>query len=347
MQYATSQRTVDGQPHQDLSKAAATDLNNLIEGYKLCARAEGKSEKTILSSISAVRYFADFVRSLGIATDAKFITAEHLRLFIRHLQQVNKYLEHPYSRTQEQRLSPHSVNTYVRAIRAFWSWLAAEELIEENALARVKPPKVPKRITRTLSDKEMLRLVSSVDLASCNGFRDRVIVLVLLDCALRAGELVSLTVDDIDFAQGVMKVKGKGSKERMVPFGARVAKELWKYLLKHRPQPEVPSCQNLFLTRNGRPLTVNRVEKVVRSLKEKAGLSGLKLSPHTLRHTGATAFLRSGGDCFALQKLLGHTSLDMTRHYADLADTQVKAAHRLHSPIDNLGLPPSRKPKRR
>ena len=92
---------------------------------------------------------------------------------------------------------------------------------------------------------------------------------------------------------------------------------------------------------------MNRVEKVLSSLKEKAGLTDFKCSPHTLRHSSATAFLRTGGDCFALQKFLGHTRLDMTRHYADLADTQVKAAHRLHSPIDNLGIPPSSKPRKR
>ena len=161
-------------------------------------------------------------------------------------------------------------------------------------------------------------------------------ILVLLDTGLRASELVGLAVSDVNLDDGLLKVYGKGNKERVVPIGARVQRALWKYLQRHRPQPANPLCPILFLTASGRPITVDRLRTIIKKYASKAGIEGVRCSPHTFRHTFAVSYLRNGGDIFSLQRILGHSSLDIVRIYVNLAVADVKACHRRFSPADNM-----------
>lgn len=321
------------------SPSATMEMEKLLDGYEICARAEGKSEKTIASMRTAVRLFASFLRSQGLPTDVTQIGTAEPRAFINHLRTVNKYQDHPFSRPQDKNLSPFTINGYVRAIRAFWSWMLAEEFIEKNPLARVRAPKVPQRLMPTLGEKEQQAVIGSIDRSTSIGFRDYAMVLMMIDSGVRVGELVGLAIDDIDFEQGMARVLGKGSKERLVPFGAVVAKALWKYLYRYRGEPETPPCRSFFLTREGRPMTVNRVEKRMAEYREQAGIEERRCTPHVLRHTFATRYLELGGDPLTLRRILGHTRLEMTRQYVHQSDTKIKAAHRLYSPVDNMRLP--------
>ncbi len=113
---------------------------------------------------------------------------------------------------------------------------------------------------------------------------------------------------------------------------------LWKYISRFRPEPANPNCDFVFLTAGGRPITRNRIQKRMALYGERAGLKGVRCSPHTLRHTAAVSFLRNGGDVFSLQRILGHSTLAMTRHYCELADVDVNRAHTTASPVDNLRL---------
>ena len=108
---------------------AVMDLMVLLGGYRLCAQAEGKSEKTVAIMTTAITLFVEFLRGEGLSTDVSEIGASELRAFIRHLQERSKYPRHPFNRPEEKKLSPFTTNGYVRAIRAFWSWLLAEEQI--------------------------------------------------------------------------------------------------------------------------------------------------------------------------------------------------------------------------
>jgi len=164
------------------------------------------------------------------------------------------------------------------------------------------------------------------------------IILVLLDTGLRVSELTSLGLPDVRLAEGVLKVFGKGRKERLIPIGKTSQRVLWNYVNRYRPQPVNPRCDLVFLTKDGWPLTKNRIQKLMMKYGKRAGIEGVRCSPHTLRHTGAVMFLRNGGDVFNLQRLLGHSSLEMTRHYCELADVDVKRAHSIASPVDNLNL---------
>ena len=143
------------------------------------------------------------------------------------------------------------------------------------------------------------------------------VILVLLDTGLRVSELTSLMLKDVRLAEGILKVFGKSRKERLIPIGKASQRILWNYINRYRPEPAKPRCDLVFLTKN-------RVQKMMMKHGKKADIKGVRCSPHTLRHTGAVIFLRNGGDVFNLQRLLGHSSLEMTRHYCELADVDVK-----------------------
>ena len=168
------------------------------------------------------------------------------------------------------------------------------------------------------------------------GVRDLALISFYLDTACRHSEDANLQMEDLDIQAGRAKVVGKGQRERYVFFGINVRKTLWKYVKTSRPEPESPFFNNVFLTHDGRPLGKKRVEAIVKKYGQKAGITGVRLSPHTLRHTACVMYVRNRGDLFSLQALTGHSSLTVLRNYVNLDDADLQAAHTRYSPIDNL-----------
>jgi len=293
-------------------KNQGTQLDSLFRGYKLCARTEGKSENTITITTTSISAFRRFLNSKGYSIDVVDISAREIREFILHLQQIITFEHHPITRPQNKGLSGHSINCYLRAIRAFWSWLVVEEFIITNPFTKVKFPKPPKKVIATFSTKQITSILKTINTSTPAGFRDYTMILMLLDTGLRASELVGLTFDNVNLEDGMVKVFGKGSKERFVPIGAKVQKILWKYLQRYRPQPANPLCTALFLNAGGDPLTTDRLRAKVEKYARKSAIEGVRCSPHTFRHTFAISYLRNGGDVFSLQRILGHSSLEIT-----------------------------------
>ena len=226
----------------------------------------------------------------------------------------------------------------MRSIKSFWSWLITEGIIERTPFSIVKVPKAQKKIINTFSVTQLKELLDTINVSTAEGFRDYTVILTLLDTGLRISELTGLKIEDIRLEDGLLKVMGKGGKERLIPFGRVVQRMLWRYISQYRPEPLNPRCDVVFLSMGGRPLTRNHFRLRMSRYGLKVGLQGVRCSPHTLRHTAAVNFLRNGGDVFSLQRLLGHTTLEMTRHYCELADVDVKRAHMTASPVDNLDL---------
>ena len=318
-------------------KITSTELLSLMSGYSLCAQTEGKSKNTIAIVTRSTTYLHNFLSSNGLSTDVTQIGSMEMRAFILYLQQKRCFSNHPYSKAQLRGLSGHTINTYMRSIRAFWSWLVEEKITESNPFSKLKIPKPPKKIITTFSQHQ-IELLLSVTGGSAEGYRGVVIVLTLLDTGLRVNELINLKMEDVWLEEGLIKVLGKGNKERLVPLGKQIRKLLWRYINQYRPEPALPNLDNLFLTHDGRPLTKNRVESIMKHYGRMAGLTGVRCSPHTLRHTFAINFLRNDGDIFSLQKILGHSSLEMTRRYCELANVDIKKAHAIASPVDNLAI---------
>jgi site-specific recombinase XerD len=278
-----------------------------------------------------MRYFGEF---LGEKQDIQEITADDLRRFIIALQRTPKFRHHPFNRPQEAKLSPQSIETYARAIRAFFGYLYREELIPKNPMQRVKMPKVPMKVVPTFSAVEIEKLLSIPDKSYGTGFRNYALMLTFVDTAARLSEIAMLRQEDIDLDNGYLRVMGKGEKERYIPIGHKVSKALLKYKLKFRPEPV--GTDAFWLSVDGSALTKERIEKIVANCGKIAGLK--RCYPHKLRHTSSVLYLRNGGDPFSLQKKLGHSSLQMTRHYSNLADSDVKAMHMKYGVADKLNV---------
>jgi integrase/recombinase XerD len=307
-------------------------LQDALVAYRTYARAEGKSPKTIDWVARAVGYFADFLGPEPPEIGA--ITGDDLRRFVIALKDRPKFANHPYNRQKKEKVSLVSIDTYCRGIRSFFSFLKRENFVEENVMEKVKTPKIPETVTPTFSEKELVRLLAQVNKTTDEGFRDYCIIMTFIDTGIRLSELLDLKVDDVDFEQNYFKVMGKGRKERFVPFGRKVAKLLMKYQMKHRPEPL--GTDHFWLRRDGQPLSTKRVQKVLRVYGRKAGFK--RCYPHKLRHTSAVTYLRNGGDIFSLQKKLGHRSLVMTRHYSNLADSDVRSQHMKYGVADRLNI---------
>lgn len=213
-----------------------------------------------------------------------------------------------------------------------------EGCLSQNPTRRLKVPKAPKAIIETFSDAQIHRLIRAIDQRSAVGCRDYCIILVFLDTGVRLSELVTLELPNLHQDQAYFKGLGKGTKGRIVPIGAHVQKALWKYIHKYRPEPFHANIQNVFLSRDGRALSPSSVYDRISKYGKRAGLQGVRCSPHTFRHTFAKNFLLNGGDVFTLQKILGHSSLEVVRMYVNLASDDVQVQHRKASPVDWLKL---------
>lgn len=237
-----------------------------------------------------------------------------------------------YNPQRSQPVSPISVQTYARDIRAFFGHLSAEEMIASNPMVRMKLPKAPVKVVPTFTSADIERLLRVPDKNKSTGFRDFTLMLTFIDTQARLSELINLDDKDVDIEGGFLRLMGKGSKERIVPIGTRVSRVLLRYRLKYRPQPV--GTDAFWLSEGGNQLKPTRVQFLIRRYGKKAGLE--RCYPHKLRHTASVLYLRNGGDPFSLQKMLGHTSLQMTRHYCNLADADVKQAHVKFGVADRL-----------
>jgi len=160
--------------------------------------------------------------------------------------------------------------------------------------------------------------------------------MLLLDTGLRMGELINLKMEDAHMTEGLLKVMGKGKKERIVPMGSNAQRALQRYLFRYRHKPFHPGIDNVFLSVLGKPLTENSIKLIFSRLAKKSGV--VRLHAHLCRHTFATRFLINGGDVFTLQQILGHSTLEMVRHYVNLATNHVAIQHQRFSPLDRLNL---------
>ncbi len=310
------------------------DLNHLTENMVLVLQSEGKSPGTTSWYRDNLKRFANYLADQHCSLIVKDISVADVRDFIRYLQSgVVKWEGRPNQ--QEVPLSASTVHGYVRTIKAFWSWLLREGYIDHNVMTAVRPPKVPSKVIKTFSLEQIRLLLSTPDRSNARGFRQYLIILVLLDTGIRLSEFINLTIQQMDISQSCFRIMGKGNKERIVPFGSQVAKVLIKYMTKYRPEPVTPRVTQVLLSEEGYPMKKRELESVITRLGKRAGISGVRCSPHTFRHSFARQFLVNGGNIFALQKLLGHSSLQVVRIYVNLVEGDIAEQHRKYSPVDN------------
>ena len=307
------------------------DLQNLIKGFELSCQTEGKSPKTIEWYTCFLRRFLQFLQLNIHPTNVNEIDKNHIRAFILYLQQQAKT---PHTKKP---LSSSTVQGYIRTLKVFFSWLLREEYIESNPMNRIPVPRAPIKVINTFNNEHINKLATLCHISNGTGYRNLTIILLLLDSGIRVNELVNIDISDLDLTEGYIKIrKAKGNKERLIPVGSIVQKSLWKYINQYRPQPLTRKVTMLFLSEHGLPLTRSGVQQMLRRYGKIAGVTEVRCSPHTFRHTFAKCYLLNGGDIFSLQKILGHSSLASVRLYLNLFAADLKKQHQQFSPVDNL-----------
>ncbi|MDX2006599.1 MAG: tyrosine-type recombinase/integrase [Meiothermus sp.] len=230
-------------------------------------------------------------------------------------------------------LKPATVANYDRALRVALSWLHANGYIPQNPLAKLPRPKDKTEQVRPFTPDEIARILESCQRRT-HSRRAMALVLLLLDTGIRSGEAANLTLRDIDWAEGLIRVNGK-TGERVVPFGRRARRALLAYIDRERKVPS-PSINSLFVAAQG-AMDVESLNSFITRIVRAAGLTRDKVGPHTFRHTFSVEFLKAGGNVFTLQRILGHGRLVTTQRYVNLLTEDVKEAHRRFSPVDRMG----------
>jgi integrase/recombinase XerD len=269
----------------------------------------GLSENSLASYEADLRAFAGF---LGERSARLEETTEHV-LFL--------YLVHLRSKG----LGSRSMARHLSSLRGLFQFLTGERLVKENPAVLLENPKLTRLLPDVLSREEVDRLLCQPDMRHKLGFRDRAMLELLYAAGLRVTELVSLEILDYDAQTGLVRVFGKGSKERLVPLHQTAQRYLEEYLNFWRPSfgPQDPQ---IFLNRSGKGLSRQAVWKIIGRHALSAGITK-DISPHTLRHSFATHLLEGGADLRTVQTLLGHADISATEIYTHVQSGRLKAVH--------------------
>ena len=224
-------------------------------------------------------------------------------------------------------VAPTTLGRKVACLRSFYRHLRLEETIVHDPTADLHGPRKPQRLPRVLSREEVRRLLEQPRGSAPLALRDRALLEVMYACGLRASEAVALELGDLDLEEGLLRARGKGAKERIVPVGRQALAAMSVYLRSGRPELVANRVQTrLLVNHRGSQLTRQGLYKIVQGHARRAGLQE-KMSPHTLRHTFATHLLAGGCDLRSLQEMLGHADLATTQVYTHLSADRLKDAY--------------------
>jgi integrase/recombinase XerD len=229
--------------------------------------------------------------------------------------------------------SPRSNARLLSALRAFSAWQLRRGARADDPTALLEPPKLPKSLPKALTESQVDALLAAPEVDAPEGLRDRAMLELMYACGLRVSELVDLPATAVNLRQGVLRVQGKGGKERLVPLGEEAQAWLQRYLDTARPAlAGRRSSAALFVTARGEAPTRQQFWGTVKRCAAAAGIDPSRISPHGLRHSFATHLLNHGADLRALQMLLGHSSLSTTQIYTLVAREHLKQLHARHHP---------------
>ena len=296
-------------------------ISQALQEFLIGHQIKGNSPHT-------VRYYnkniAQFMAFTGdIQTDN--ISLSHLREYYLHLT--------------SKPITSITIQTYIRAVRAFITWCYMEEYIPVNICDKFRLPKAKRKAIDILTDNEIQSLISCFNTKTDTGLRNLCICLLMLDSGLRMNEVVTLKMSSLHIQESYIIVTGKGDKERFVPIGLNTKKHLLKYMSQYRnyTHGETP----LFVKVRTIPIENSTIKQLFRKLKIQSEIP--RLRAHLLRHTFATRYLDNGGDIYSLQSILGHTTLEMVKKYIHTTPWKTAITFSHFSPIDNLTEKP-RKP---
>lgn len=268
----------------------------------------GLSRNTLEAYRSDLQQFGEFLSRHGLS--AVDLAPSQLAEFITELAA---------GRAGRAACAPATLQRKVACLRSFYRYLRREQLIDHDPARELRAPRLPARLPHVLSRDEILRLLSQPRGNSPTASRDRALLETMYACGLRASEAIGLELADLDLELGVVRTRGKGSKERLVPIGSQAIDRLRAYLEVARPKlVGLGDETHVFVNRRGAALSRQGLYKIVQRHARSAGLER-RMSPHTLRHTFATHLLAGGCDLRSLQEMLGHADIATTQIYTHLS----------------------------
>ncbi len=278
----------------------------------------GLSENTLSAYRQDLQQFGDWLGQRPGAHNLLEVSGDDIR---RYLDARHK-----------QRISTRSNARMISSLRNFYRYLYREKAIHADPMLLIDSPRQGRSLPKSLSEADVEALLAAPDITTVLGLRDRCMLEVLYACGLRVSELVGLELAGVNLRQGVLRINGKGGKQRLVPLGEEAIDWLEKYWAEARPGLLVGrQSEALFVSRLGRGMTRQAFWQLI---KRHAGRAGIDrpLSPHTLRHAFATHLLNNGADLRVVQILLGHSDLSTTQIYTHVAKARLKTLHEVHHP---------------
>jgi integrase/recombinase XerD len=276
------------------------------------------SVNTIKSYRTDLNSLINFLKGKKIK-DPSEITFQHLTSFFKVISKLE--------------LSSRSSARYYSSIKGFFKYLFANGYLEKNPMERLSAPKISKGLPIVLNLNEVEKILDCPDTSTKLGLRDKALLETFYACGLRVSEMINLKVADLFLNEEIIRVFGKGSKERLIPIGSSAIKWIEEYLIKSRPLlvKKTKSENYLYLNSRGTKLSRMGIWKIVKQNSEYAGMKK-EVHPHTFRHSFATHLLEGGADLRAVQEMLGHADISTTQIYTHLDRDYIKQIHREFHP---------------
>lgn len=281
--------------------------------------AKGRSKDTLLYYRKTLDIWRSNLEELGLSTNVNDITTDNIRKFIHHytVTKGNKYT---------------AAMTQLRGVRTFANFLLKEGIIETHGFLTFPLQSENRAELDVLSDLDVILLLEQCDTSTFTGLRNYMIILTLIETGIRLRELSDIRLKDVNLDDRVIAIHGKNGQLRYVPFQQKYARRLRSYLRVRG----ICDTDALFITQDNGKMSRRTIQQALSKLGKQAGITDKRVSPHTFRHTFAKSFIKNGGNIFALQRILGHSTLDMVRVYVNLFSCEVDEEHRKASPLNNI-----------
>lgn len=276
------------------------------------------SQNTVVSYKNDINAFISFLKDSSV-DDPSNITSDHIRDFFKVIKELG--------------ISGSSSARYFSSLKGFFLYLLKNKYILKNPIEKITAPKISKKLPGVLNIPEIEKILSAPEVEDKLGLRDKTIIELFYACGTRVSELINLKVNDLFLGDEIIRVFGKGSKERLIPIGSSAIKWIGEYLKKSRPllMKKSKSENNLFLNARGTKLSRMGVWKIIDRYVKEAGIKK-KVHPHTFRHSFATHLLEGGADLRAVQEMLGHADISTTQIYTHIDRDYIKQVHKQYHP---------------
>ena len=299
--------------------------------------------------MSALFDYLDYCHSRNLSPNTIGYYRDRISLFFGYCQKmkinrladitpavVRAYISYSLNKGYSDKTTNHGVI----ALKVFFHFLMDEERIATSPTDRIKPIKMERKIIQTFGKEHVEAMLARCDRRTFIGIRNYTLMIIFLDTGLRVSEVCGLRLSDVDWSNCLLMVLGKGGKQRLVPFGQSLRGILLEYVAR---RGEIDNEDHLFLNQYADPLSRRVVLATFHRIGKAAGVNGVRVSPHTFRHTFAKNWILSGGDSFSLQRILGHTTQQMVSQYVNLAVEDLQVQHSKFSFADHLVKPVAQK----